>query len=138
MKTVLSIPLILLIIFSGISVTFATHYCGGSVADTRVSLNGKLATCGMEQQLDNNLLKNIFTSKCCDDIATTYSICNNYIPSSYLFNEPGQKPVSNLFVRHNSFVSHKIIINTAKRNEKPPGINVPNLLSRPALCVFLI
>ena len=50
MKRIVSIPLLFIILFSGINVKFASHYCGGNFSGTKVSLTGELATCGMEQE----------------------------------------------------------------------------------------
>ena len=41
MKNVISIPLALLILFTGINVQIASHYCGGNFAAAKVSLTGK-------------------------------------------------------------------------------------------------
>ncbi|MFZ0283138.1 MAG: hypothetical protein WAL29_15920, partial [Bacteroidales bacterium] len=66
MKRILSIPLVLLIAFSGISLKLATHYCGGNVVDTKVSLSGRHATCGMEHRGDFNNEVTL-RSICCED-----------------------------------------------------------------------
>jgi hypothetical protein len=71
----------------------ATHYCGGKVASTKVSLTGKLANCGMEGLEKKLPLPGInFTKHCCDDVVTFCGIDSNYVPSfsfvpeSYLYN----------------------------------------------------
>jgi hypothetical protein len=137
-KRILSIPLILLIVFSGINVRFATHYCGGSVAATKVSLNGELATCGMEKPSGNNLLQDIYTKQCCDDITSAYSICNNYIPSSYSNNEVGQQVLSFSYIPYHNLISEEIIINSLNTTIRPPGTSLPNKVSLPYLCIFRI
>ena len=81
MKKILSIPLIMLILFTGVTVNFATHYCGGSVAATKVSLTGKLATCGMEGTSDNKTNEGLYKNHCCDDVTAAYTLSSNYIPS---------------------------------------------------------
>ncbi len=138
MKTLISIPLIILILFTGISVKFATHYCGGYVAATKVSLTGELATCGMERPSDNNSLQDTYNNNCCDDITSAYSICNNYISSSYFVNDPGQQVTYVIDVPADYMSNQEIIINTSNNNIKPPGTNYPNSVTLPALCIFRI
>jgi hypothetical protein len=138
MKTILSIPLILLILFTGIHVNFATHYCGGTVAATKVSLTGELATCGMEKQSGNKSFQDIYSNKCCEDITSIYSICNNYVPSSFFVNNPWQQFISDFYVPFDYQIYQAINITVATTNIKPPGINTPNSLSCPSLCIFRI
>jgi hypothetical protein len=138
MKTLLSIPLIILILFSGVSVKFASHFCGGSYASTKVSLTGELATCGMEHPSVNNSLQDIYRNNCCNDIISAYSICNNYISSEY--NPDAHRPqvISMIFVPADYLCDHKQIINTPYSNLRPPGNYYPNSVARPALCIFRI
>lgn len=138
MKTLISIPLIILILFTGISVKFASHYCGGYVAATKVSLTGELATCGMESKSDNNTQQKTFDKHCCDDITSAYSICNNYISSSYFVNDPGQQVTYVIDVPADYMSNQEIIINISNNNIKPPGTNYPNSVTLPALCIFRI
>ena len=137
-KIVLSISLSALIVFSGIRVSIATHYCGGTVAATKVSLNGELATCGMEHASDNNLLQDIFTTRCCEDVKSDYSICNNYVPASYLIINHVQHVFPFLYAIYNNLISREIIVNAANLDVRPPGTIFQNMVSLPALCVFLI
>ncbi|MDP3001889.1 MAG: hypothetical protein Q8N38_02015 [Bacteroidales bacterium] len=138
MKAILSIPLIILILFTGISVKFATHYCGGYVAATKVSLTGELATCGMESKSDNNTQQKTFDKHCCDDITSAYSICNNYFASSYNFYDPGQQVINMIAVLAGYLSNQETIINTSNNDIRPPGTNHPNSVDRPVLCIFRI
>jgi hypothetical protein len=138
MKTLISIPLIILILFTGISVKFATHFCGGYVAATKVSLTGELATCGMESNSFNNTQQEIFSKHCCDDITSAYSICNNYFASSYNFDDPGQQVVDMITVPSDYLSNQKTIIITSDSDFRPPGTNHPNSVDRPVLCIFRI
>jgi hypothetical protein len=138
MRTLVSIPLILLILFSGISVKFATHYCGGYVAATKVSLTGELATCGMEQTSHNNSSQENYRHKCCEDVTSSYSICNNYLSSSYSVNDPGQPVIHTFFVPADILINQVSAINTSFISTKPPGTYSPNSVERPALCIFRI
>lgn len=138
MKTVLSIPLIVLIVFSGISISFASHYCGGSVAATRVSLTGELATCGMEKPSINHSFLNIYTNKCCEDVVTAYSVSNNYVYSSSLICDPCKHIIPIMFMPRRDQISLKLFHKSSDTNVRPPGISIRNMISQPVLCIFLI
>jgi hypothetical protein len=82
-KKVFSISFVLLILTAMLHLTVATHYCCGNVAALKISLTGKLASCGMEECMEKDYPtteSHIFTH-CCDDVVTFYSIDNNYTPS---------------------------------------------------------
>jgi hypothetical protein len=138
MKTILSIPLIILILFTGVSVKFATHYCGGYVAATKVSLTGELATCGMESGSESKTLQQTLGNHCCDNTLSAYSICNNYFASSFNIEVPGQL-VTNLLLSPYGYLSnYETNFNTSLSEIKPPGIYNPNSVDRPVLCIFRI
>ena len=80
MRKGISIIFALAMFLSGAHFTIATHYCGGKVAATIISLTGKLASCGMEENeescpLPGNLLK----THCCENKVATIGIINNYV-----------------------------------------------------------
>ena len=77
-----SILLVLLILTAMLHISVATHYCGGNLAASRISLSGKLASCGMEgTEKDLPLPGTYLNTHCCDDLVTFYVIDNNYTPS---------------------------------------------------------
>ena len=138
MKSIISIPLIVLILFTGISVKFTTHFCGGYVAATKVSLTGELATCGMERPSDNNSLQDTYNNNCCDDITSAYSICNNFFASSYNFDDSGRQVINMIEVPVGYLSNQETISNTSNNDIRPPGTNHPNSVDRPVLCIFRI
>lgn len=138
MKAILSIPLIILILFSGISVKFATHFCGGYVAATKISLTGELATCGMERPSDSNSLQNTYKNKCCEDVTSAYAIGNNYIPSYCFLKELGQHVINLIAVPAGYLSNQEIVINTSYENIRPPGNHHPNSVDQLVLCIFRI
>jgi hypothetical protein len=138
MKTLLSIPLVILILFTGINVEFSTHYCGGSVAAIKISLNGEIATCGMESGIDNYSAQQILRNHCCDNIASIYSICNIFSSSSFNIEEQGSSFTNLLF----SSVAYKCDFDipdiTIFNKIKPPGNYYQNRVDLPVLCIFRI
>lgn len=82
MKKGFSISLVVLMMTAVFHLTVATHYCGGKVAASTVSLSGKLATCGMEcSEKELPLSGTNFTTHCCDDVVTLFGVDSNYTPS---------------------------------------------------------
>jgi sporulation-control protein spo0M len=137
MRKILSIPLFILILFSGITVNFSTHYCGGSVAATKVSLNGELATCGMESKNDNKSKENRYTNHCCEDVTASYSLSCNYIPSFHFDNNLFQQINFALEIPAHNTVQDILNIYSYE-TIRPPGTYTPNSVDRQVLCVFLI
>ena len=138
MKTILSIPLIILILFSGITFNFATHYCGGNVAATMVSLTGEPATCGMEKGPADNSLTVKFKNHCCDNVTSAYSICNDYFPSVFNVEDPIQNLISIIVIPFDYLSSTKFLNNSPNTNIRPPGCYTPNSVTLPDLCIFRI
>lgn len=87
MKKGISILFAFVMIATMFHFSVATHYCGGHIAASKVSLTGKLASCGMEGSQKQLPPPGIYFSKhCCEDVVISFSTDNNYIPS--FFNIP--------------------------------------------------
>lgn len=138
MKTILSIPLIMLMLFTGISVKFATHYCGGFVSDTKISLTGELATCGMESDAESQTQQQTLRHHCCDNTLTAYSFCNTFFGSTYDVDNQEQQLINNIFIPVDYIIDSKININILNNHTKPPGYFNPNSVDRRVLCIFRI
>jgi|WetSurMetagenome_2_1015567.scaffolds.fasta_scaffold08366_4 hypothetical protein len=138
MKTVISNILIILLLFSGISVKFATHYCGGHVAATKVSLTGELATCGMERQSDDKSLETTYSRSCCDDVTSSYSISSKYVTTSYCFSVQKQQVIDMVLVSPYYINSQETLPLLYNNSIRPPGIYYPNSVPRTALCIYQI
>lgn len=71
MKNLFSIFGIVLILMSGMNIAVSKHFCQGEFAAMKVSLNGEMATCGMD---DSDVCvfhgKNIISKDCCDNELT--------------------------------------------------------------------
>ena len=82
MKKVFSISLSILLLTALLHISVAVHYCGGNIVDSRVSLSGKLASCGMENEGKELTLPGTYMiSHCCDNIVTFCGTDSNYTPS---------------------------------------------------------
>lgn len=129
--------LALLLLLSGMHLSVASHYCGGTLAQVKWSFNHELAGCGMEGEHDANQGVAI-EQPCCHDELSTYTTDGQYqaqslkpshfsaqviacfsMPVTHLFKS--QKPVDHLY-------SHVF----------PPGIVLPTQVAQESICVFLI
>ena len=139
MKKFLSISFSFLILLSVMHFTISTHYCGGEIAGSKVSVLGELASCGMEGSDDSIPLPGKhFKIHCCNDEVSVLEVDNNYAPSSFEFKAFSQ-PVLPLFyfpasVQINSFSALNLICT----NVSPPGIFMVSDVSLPKICVFRI
>ena len=82
MKKIISISLTLIMLIALLHFSVATHYCGGTLTGSRISLSGKLATCGMESSGNDIPLTGLeFTTHCCDNVLVYCGINGTYFPS---------------------------------------------------------
>jgi len=117
----------------------ATHYCGGHIAASKVSLTGKLAGCGMEDPHKQLPPAGIYFSKhCCEDVVTHYSTDNNYIPS--VFNIPACRdfniPAQGL--QSESTISLAGVYNLLYSGISPPGALMSTNVDLSDICVYRI
>ncbi len=80
MKKIFSILSVILILFSGMNLTLSTHFCGGEVADIKVSFIAEDASCGMEKSEDDCQGHTIMTSGCCKNELSRYNVEDDYYP----------------------------------------------------------
>jgi hypothetical protein len=138
MRKLLSIPLIVLILFSGLTVNVATHYCCNTLVDTKLTLSGELATCGMETVKTEKTTTERLANHCCDNILSAYSFRNIYIPTFSFVNDPVHHIADvSFFISDNlnpadnfSFIPKEVI--------RPPGISNQLSAEQEILCIFRI
>jgi hypothetical protein len=135
----ISILFALAIILSGAHFTIATHYCGGEVAATKVSLSGKLASCGMESAeqscpVSGNHLKTHF----CDNSVTTIGIVDNFtLPVSFQ-EENTQINVHILYLPISQSFQTLTFFNHLYTDIGPPGSFSASAVNLNDICVFRI
>jgi len=137
MKRVFSILIAAIMLASGMKVSIDRHYCGGQLAETKISVTGKLASCGMETQDHRNSNQLYFENKCCKDQLTYYSISNKFIPEHFkLSYQSAGKDIPStpgLNVIFNSFDHYDFNIRVL-----PPGDGLESSVSLPQICVLRI
>ncbi len=140
MRKILSILFASLILISGLHISIAKHYCSGeSSAFEKISVTGELATCGMEDPKDQEVIPGVyFKAHCCDNEVSTLVVDNNYAPSFSIFKVFPQ-PV--LQVCHNIEVFNLqqiVVFSLYNTNVLPPGDYLASAVSLPDICVFRI
>jgi len=139
MKKLLSISLALLMLLSGMQITISMHYCGGELADSKVSLTGHLASCGMEGETDECTQPgNHVESSCCNNQVSVYALDQNYSPSFSEFKAFPQSVLQVFTVPENSSFHSKSATNITSTDAGPPENTLVNAVSLPKICVFLI
>jgi len=98
MKKILSISVALLMLLSGLQLTISHHYCGGELADTKVSVTGHVASCGMEGETDDCAQPGAHVeSHCCNNQVSVYTVDHNFAPSVTEF-KTFEQPVLQVFI----------------------------------------
>ncbi len=139
MKKVTSISLVLLMLGAMFHISVATHYCGGQIAASKVTLTGKLASCGMEGPAKELPFPGeSFSKHCCDDVITICETDSNYMPSFSFVPESYQNDFQILsaltVLSNNSFTG----LDSFYTDVSPPGALMSTDVDLSGICVFRI
>ena len=126
-------------LFSGMQFTISTHYCGGELADSKVSVLGHLASCGMESDTDECTQPGShMESSCCKNKVSVYAVDHNYSPSFTEFKTIAQSVLQVFTLPENiSFYSLTSLFQI-DTNTGPPESLLATAVSLPKICVFRI
>jgi hypothetical protein len=122
MKKALAIPLILMILFSGITVKFSVHLCSGNIVATKFSLKGDIASCGMESPGPSRSGVDLFRTHCCDNLIASFQLKTNYVASSALSIETISFSDNFSFVPYIIPDTPEFCIRQTSSNTGPPGL----------------
>ena len=138
MKNILTILLASFILLSGMNLSVARHFCGGEVADVKISFSGAKASCGMEDNEEACPVNGDVTSNCCRNDLSVFTV-DNYFNSSNLQIKEVSQPVSQLFFLPliQSLYSF-VLAFQAYTDSSPPDKLIANGVSLPKICVFRI
>jgi len=137
-KKGISISLAVLMIATMLHLSVATHYCGGKIAASKISLTGKLANCGMEGS-QNELPPGLFFSKqCCNDVVVSFSTDNNYVASFFNIPDAVQFNFQTFGLPSESTVSPTQVFNLQYSDLSPPGALMSTNVDLSYICVFRI
>ena len=86
MRKILGILFCALLLVPAIKLSLDRHYCGGELADVKVSISGKLATCGMVNEDQPPVGMPVFKGHCCEDHLTILNLDYRYYPETPYYN----------------------------------------------------
>jgi len=141
MKKFLSISFSLLILVSGLQLTISTHYCGGEIAASKLSVSGKLASCGMEAPVPVKQCPSTGThlgSNCCNTKVSVFAIDNNYPPSFSDFKSFSKNILQVFDIPVSYHIQSLSVLSLYSANVSPPGNFMVSAVSLPDICVFRI
>lgn len=139
MKKVISISLLLVALTALLHLSLATHYCGGNKVSSIISLTGKLATCGMEdQETGIPLTGNIFTSHCCDNELVFFGVTGNYFPSYYSLPESYRNNVQIINLSPETVYCPDFLPRCIRTNMGPPDSFLSSDVDLSGICVYRI
>ena len=137
MKKALTILVAIILLVSGMEISLDRHYCGGRLADVKISVTGKMATCGMEQSCPVSADHHGIHNRCCEDQVTFYNLGSKFFPEYFKLTEPATS-----FNFINTPVINHTPGNLFNRNlvswVLPPGDDFVSRLTQPQICVFRI
>jgi hypothetical protein len=139
MKKFISISLTSLLLATLFHFSVATHYCGGTIAATKISFSGKLASCGMEKDEDNNPLSGtFFVSHCCDNHIAYLGVSSNYHPTFSYVPEVYRNHFKILNIPEGLILQPAALINPICTNVSPPGESAYNQVNLADICFYRI
>lgn len=137
MKKLITILITALLLASGMQVTLDRHYCGGKLADVKISVTGKMASCGMEEAEHTCPDHPIIKKECCEDLMTFYSITSKYFPEFFKLTHPNW--TKNYISSHSgNFIASGLYHIDSLARVLPPCINFRSGFTQPEICVFRI
>lgn len=137
MKKAASIVFSLLLIVSVLHISVATHYCEDHLAAVKVSTDGELASCGMEEN-QIPAAQPEFNDGCCTNHLIHYSVDRQYTPSLLKIDTPVQQVIHTFIVPVTEQVSFNNPSQYSNQICSPPGNSFPNVVEQDYICVFLI
>lgn len=139
MRRLFSILSALLILLSGMQLTVSMHFCGGEIAESKVSVLGDIASCGMEGVTDECTLPgDHLESHCCDNQVSVYAVDHNFNPSFSEFKALSQITLQVFDIFQSLSIDQLAALNRSRINPGPPDLVVTNAVSLPKICVFRI
>jgi hypothetical protein len=139
MKKSISISLALSLLITLLHFSVATHYCGGTVASARISLSGKLASCGMEKDEENKPLSGtFFVSHCCYNHIAYYNIANSYHPTFSHVPEVYRDHFRIINIPKGFQIKSEGLISLMYTSVSPPGESAFNYVKLCDICVYRI
>lgn len=137
LKRGFAILISLVVLISGMHLTFAVHFCGGKAVASKISLTGSTATCGMAQDQESNPVDLSFKSGCCQN-HVNYLKVDNYEDAPF---QLATVHVPDVQIMVTDFVpapEHPLKQMTIHDRGSPPGSYLVSSVNLSSICVFRI
>jgi hypothetical protein len=139
MKKVISISLIIVMLVAILHLSVATHYCGGKIAASKISLSGKLASCGMEDDKSDLSSTGLhFTKHCCENVLTSFGINSIFFPTFSSVPESRFQLLQVFSLPSNLALNLFSPIKSRYTNVNPPGAFASSNVDLSDICVYRI
>jgi len=139
MKKGISISLSILMLLGIVHFSVATHFCNEMEVTSKISISGKLASCGMEETTESYPPHEVrITSHCCDDVVSFYGIDSNYTPSFSAIPEFFQDIFQIYRIPDGLPVISSVTLNSLYTSVSPPGVLMSTNVDLSDICVFRI
>ncbi|MFA5820082.1 MAG: hypothetical protein WC854_12495 [Bacteroidales bacterium] len=138
-KKIFSISFVLLMLTAMLHLSVATHYCGGKITASKISLSGKPATCGMEEEeKDFPLSGTHISSHCCDDAMVFYGINASYTPTFTATIDSYQHNFQAFSLSAGLPVNSSAVLQSLYTSASPPDALMSTNVDLSDICVFRI
>ena len=140
MRKFFSISLALLVLISGMHLSFATHLCGGKVAADKWSFSGEKAACGMEtpkQTCPAGKSKSI-DPNCCHNEIANFTVDNNYSPSVFQIENITKNLLQIFYIPVTSSFNSLTVANSFYTDVSPHHKLLTSAVSLVDICVFRV
>lgn len=136
MRKFVSIPVIILILFSGVTVNLAFHYCGGMMVDKNISLSGTPASCGMEG--DESHQQTAMKRICCENSFSSFTFNNTYLPSSSVKDGAADHEIPEQDIISVLLPDFTAVSSSPEALARPPGAYSTSDVELVSICIFRI
>ena len=140
MKKIISISLTFIMLIALLHFSVATHYCGGTLTGSRISLSGKLATCGMESAGNDQQVPGVqyYTRHCCDNVLVFCGINGTYFPSFSFVPESYQTNFKIFSLPADISVNTTGYLKATYSNSGPPADLISSSVDLSSICILRI
>lgn len=139
MKKVFSILFAVMIILTGMHVSFATHMCGGEISAVKLSFDHEKAGCGMcNESLAIPGTESFNSESCCKDAISVYTVDGNYSASTIQIQEPVNHLLQVFYIPSSLGIQFNTTSYSSNTHVQPPGKYLASAVNLPDICVFLI
>jgi hypothetical protein len=138
MKKIVSAFLALLLLISGMHLSVASHYCGGTLAQVKWSMDRELASCGMEAMAEHQPKDIALHEACCNDVVSTYTTDGQYQFQSLELKKFTPAVVACFTVPQRLLFMSQQSADLRYTHVFPPGKCSPTQVFQESICVFLI